>query len=77
MDDLLPRADISGAIAPHVAALGSANWKERKAALDEIDAAIASAGGRIQANVSTRGGQVGVGQWRAVGKSEAGGRVPG
>jgi hypothetical protein len=54
MDDLLPRADISGAIAGPVAQLGSANWKERKAALDEIESAIAAAGGRVQANVSAR-----------------------
>jgi hypothetical protein len=51
MDDLLPRADISGEIASAVAALGSANWKERKAALDEIEAAVAAAGGRIQPGV--------------------------
>lgn len=51
MDDLLPRADISGAIAGAVGMLGSANWKERKEALDEIEAALAGAGGRIQPNV--------------------------
>lgn len=51
MDDLLPRADVSGAIAGAVAALGSANWKDRKAGLEEIEAAVAAAGGRIQANV--------------------------
>lgn len=55
MDDLLPRADISGQIAGAVAALGSANWKERKAALDEIEGVLAAAGGRIQANVSSGG----------------------
>lgn len=58
MDDLLPRADISGIIAGAVAALGSADWKERKAALDEIEAAVAGAGGRIQPSVSAWRGAV-------------------
>jgi len=51
LDDLLPRADISAAIASPVAALSSPNWKERKAGLDEIEAAIAAAGRRIQPSV--------------------------
>jgi hypothetical protein len=56
MDDLLPRADISGALAPLVAGLGSSNWKDRKAALDEVEAAVAAAGGRIQPNVRRAAG---------------------
>lgn len=53
MDDLLPRTDISGQITGElVTMLGSANWKERKAALDEVEGILASAGGRIQPTVS-------------------------
>ncbi|KAF6262791.1 armadillo-type protein [Scenedesmus sp. NREL 46B-D3] len=49
MDDLLPRADISGQISSElVGKLTSANWKERKEALDEVEAILAAAGGRIQ-----------------------------
>ena len=61
MDDLLPRADISGALAGAVAALGSANWKERKEGLDEIEAVVAAAGGRIHPNVRPRPR---AGQWK-------------
>lgn len=53
MDDLLPRADISGQLAGEVIGkLGSANWKERKEGLDEVEAILAAAGGRIQPCVS-------------------------
>lgn len=55
MDDLLPRADISGQITGElVSMLGSANWKERKAALDEVEGILSSAGGRIQPCVSLK-----------------------
>lgn len=53
LDDLLPRADISGQISGALLAnLGSANWKERKASLDEVEDMIAAAGGRITPGVS-------------------------
>lgn len=53
MDDLLPRSDISGQITSElVGKLGSANWKERKEGLDEVEAILAAAGGRIQPCVS-------------------------
>ncbi len=79
-DDLLPREDISGAITSKlVAELGSANWKERKAAMDEVEGLLAAAGGRIQPNVGARrwgaggagrcaggwcAGASGLGRWR-------------
>ncbi|KAG2440105.1 hypothetical protein HXX76_004219 [Chlamydomonas incerta] len=48
-DDLLPRTDISGQITGElVGLLGSANWKERKAALDSIETILTQAGNRIQ-----------------------------
>jgi cytoskeleton-associated protein 5 len=54
MDDLLPRADISGQItSSYVANLTSTNWKERKAALDELEQILAGAGNRIQPAVSS------------------------
>jgi hypothetical protein len=53
MDDLLPRADISGQITGElVGKLTSANWKERKEGLDEVEGILAAAGGRIQPCVS-------------------------
>jgi hypothetical protein len=53
MDDLLPRADISGQITGELLGkLTSANWKERKEGLDEVEAILAAAGGRIQPCVS-------------------------
>jgi hypothetical protein len=53
MDDLLPRADISGQITGElIGLLGSANWKERKQGLDDVEAILAAAGGRIQPCVS-------------------------
>jgi hypothetical protein len=53
MDDLLPRADISGQITSElVGKLTSTNWKERKEGLDEVEAILAAAGGRIQPCVS-------------------------
>ena len=52
MDDLLPRADISSQISSaFMANLTSANWKERKAALDELEQILAGAGNRIQPSV--------------------------
>jgi cytoskeleton-associated protein 5 len=52
MDDLLPRADISGQITGElVGKICSANWKERKEGLDEVEAIVAAAGGRIQPSV--------------------------
>lgn len=51
-DALLPRTDISSQISSKlVANLSSANWKERNAALDEVDDIIKSVGGRIQPTV--------------------------
>lgn len=51
-DALLPRTDISNQISTKlVANLSSANWKERNAALDEVEEIIKSAGGRIQPTV--------------------------
>ena len=48
-DALLPRTDISNQIPSKlIANLSSANWKERNAALDEVEEIIKSAGGRIQ-----------------------------
>lgn len=51
-DALLPRTDISSQITSKlVANIGSANWKERNAALDEVEEIIKAAGGRIQPTV--------------------------
>ena len=50
-DALLPRTDISSQITSKLVANLSANWKERNAALDEVDEIIKSAGGRIQPTV--------------------------
>lgn len=51
-DDLLPREDISASITPALLSnLGSANWKERKAGMDEVEGLVAAAGGRIQPHV--------------------------
>ena len=48
-DALLPRTDISSHITSKlIANIGSANWKERNAALDEVQDIIKAAGGRIQ-----------------------------
>lgn len=53
MDDLLPRADISSQITGElIGMLGSANWKERKQGMDDVEAILAAAGGRIQPCVS-------------------------
>lgn len=53
MDDLLPRADISGQITGDlVGRMASSVWKERKEALDEVEAIVQNAGGRIQPCVS-------------------------
>jgi cytoskeleton-associated protein 5 len=58
-DDLLPREDISGSITSKlISELGSANWKERKAAMDEVEGFISAAGNRIQPSVSTSAGIV-------------------
>ena len=48
-DELLPRADISGHITGKlVTSLGSVNWKERNAAVEEVEEILKAAGGRIQ-----------------------------
>ena len=47
-DELLPRTDISGHI---TSSLGSANWKERNAAVEEFEEILKAAGSRIQPNV--------------------------
>ena len=48
-DALLPRTDISSQISSKlIGNLGSANWKERNAALDEVEEIVRFAGGRIQ-----------------------------
>ena len=48
-DELLPRADISGHITGKlVTSLGSANWKERNAAVEEVEEILKAAGSRIQ-----------------------------
>jgi cytoskeleton-associated protein 5 len=48
-DNLLPRADVSAQLADPalLSALCSSDWKERKAAVEAVDAAVAGAGGRI------------------------------
>ena len=51
-DELLPRADISASISGRLLTeLGSAQWKERNRAVDEVEGIISGAGGRIQPNV--------------------------
>lgn len=51
-DALLPRTDISSQITTKlVNSIGSANWKERNAALEEVEGIIKAAGSRIQPNV--------------------------
>lgn len=49
LEDLLPRADISGALTPSlIGRISNANWKERNAAMEEIEGILREAGGRIQ-----------------------------
>lgn len=51
-DALLPRTDISSQITSKlVANIGSSNWKERNAALEEVEEIVKAAGGRIQPSV--------------------------
>lgn len=51
-DELLPRADISGSISGRLLTeLGSAQWKDRSRAVDEVEGLVSGAGGRIQPNV--------------------------
>lgn len=51
-DALLPRTDISTQLSSKlVANIGSSNWKERNAALEEVEEIMKSAGGRIQPSV--------------------------
>jgi hypothetical protein len=53
MDDLLPRADISGQITGElISKLNSSNWHERKEGLDLVEGILTGAGGRIQPGVS-------------------------
>jgi cytoskeleton-associated protein 5 len=48
LEDLLPRADISAALAGGIVdRIGSANWKERNAALEDVEALLREAGGRV------------------------------
>ena len=55
-DDLLPRNDISGSVtAELLARLGGSNWKDRKAALDDLDRLLAGAGGRVMPQVRGAG----------------------
>lgn len=52
--DLLPRANISSQLSPSLLGqLSSSNWKERNAALEEIEGILRSAGGRIQPDLPT------------------------
>lgn len=51
IDDLIPRKDISEAVAPLTAGLMSKDWKVRKAALEDIEAAVNEAQGRIAPQV--------------------------
>ena len=51
-DVLLPRTDISSQITSKlISDIGSANWKERNAALDDVESIIKSAGSRIQPSI--------------------------
>ncbi len=51
-DDLLPRADISASLSSAIINnMGSAQWKERKEAMEAVDKLIKDAGGRIQPQV--------------------------
>ena len=51
-DELLPRADLSGSISGRLLTeLGSAQWKDRSRAVDEVEGLVTGAGGRIQPNV--------------------------
>ncbi|KAJ2764093.1 hypothetical protein IWQ56_004614, partial [Coemansia nantahalensis] len=53
MDELVPRQDLGALLGPAIyRKLGDANWKERKAALDEIQAALEGARHRIQPAIS-------------------------
>eukprot|EP00798_Chlamydomonas_sp_ICE-L_P001437 gene1437-32811_t len=46
--DMFPRQDISASITSAVTTnMGSSNWKERKAAMDDVEAVLTAAGGRI------------------------------
>ena len=61
-DDLLPRTDISGPASASgiISGLGSSNWKDRKAAMDEVEGLLVSAGNRIGPKV-----------WNVVGRGQA------
>ncbi|GAX77872.1 hypothetical protein CEUSTIGMA_g5314.t1 [Chlamydomonas eustigma] len=51
-EDLLPRQDISSSITSTLTSnMGSANWKDRKAAMDEVESLLKSAGNRIQSKL--------------------------
>jgi hypothetical protein len=51
-EDLLPRTDISASITPALLAMiGSSNWKERNAGVDQVSQLLAEASQRIAPNV--------------------------
>ena len=51
-DALLPRTDISSQITSKlVANISSSNWKDRNAALEEVESIVKAAGSRIQPSV--------------------------
>lgn len=52
MDDLVPRKDISGPLAELVPRLSDKDWKVRKAAIDEADKLLDSAGCHITPNLA-------------------------
>ncbi|KAJ1736301.1 hypothetical protein LPJ61_000085 [Coemansia biformis] len=53
MDELVPRQDLNALVGPAIyRKLGDANWKERKAALEAIQAALEGARHRVQPAIS-------------------------
>lgn len=51
-DDMLPRTDISSQINSKLLAnMGSANWKERNSAIEEVETILQQAGNRIEPNI--------------------------
>jgi hypothetical protein len=67
-DDMLPRTDISDEISSSfIAKLSSANWKERKEAMEAVEGILQGAGYRIQPQVWAGGAPAGPCHW--VGRS--------